>query len=112
MKINTSHLVLILAALICLGFSKISSKKREVFTSQQLFTTKVSALKKKGKKDLLDYKAELRDAFKIVAYDGDTTYTELNWTMCPDGKCPEAGLYESETEVYKKLDELIVRAKL
>lgn len=112
MKINSSHLVLILAALICLGFSKISSKKREVLTSQQLFTTKVSALKKKGKKDLLNYKAELRNAFKIVAFDGDTTFTELDWTMCPDGKCPEVGLYESETEAYKKLDGLIVRSKL
>jgi len=62
---------------------------REILTSQQLFVTKLMPLAGKYKKTGQGDKAELRDAFKVIRYEGDSTYLELDWTLCPDGNCPE-----------------------
>ncbi|MBD1363338.1 hypothetical protein IDJ77_05890 [Mucilaginibacter sp. ZT4R22] len=87
-------------------------KVREVLTSQQLFMVKVSPVKgKNAKKGLFDFKAELRDAFMVILYDKDTSRTELDWVMCPDGKCPIATTYRSGTPGYKQLDVWIANAR-
>jgi len=90
----------------------ISSEKkvREILTSQQLFMVKISSIK--GKKSRFKFKAELRDAFLIVRYDGDKTITELNWTKCPNGNCPVPGQYNFGTTEYNQIDSLIVNAKI
>ena len=90
-----------------------SSKTREILLSQQLFTVKVSKPKsKKAKPGVVDFKAELRDAFTIICYDKDKSYTELDWTMCPDGKCPISGTCRFGSAKYKQLDTLIANTKL
>jgi hypothetical protein len=54
------------------------SKVREVLTSQQLFVVKMTRAKQKSAKHpLVNFKAELRDAFTIICYEKDTSYTEL-----------------------------------
>jgi antitoxin component YwqK of YwqJK toxin-antitoxin module len=89
-----------------------SRKEREVLTSRQLFMIKVSPVKgKNAKKGLVDFKAELRDAFMVILYDKDTSRTELDWVMCPNGKCPIAATYKYGTPGYKQLDVWIANAK-
>lgn len=95
--------------------SKDSSEQvsREVLTSQQLFMVKMSKGKKtRSGKRLVNFKAELRDAFMIVCYKGDKSFTEQSWRMCPDGKCPVPGTYEIGSEKYKHLDTLMAATKL
>jgi hypothetical protein len=88
------------------------SKVREVLTSQQLFVVKMTRAKQKSAKHpLVNFKAELRDAFTIICYEKDTSYTELKWTMCSSGACPLTGTFNIGTPGYKKLDTLIVQAK-
>lgn len=89
-----------------------TSKQREVLLSQQLFTVKISKPKnKKAKPGIVDFKAELRDAFTIICYDNDKTITELNWSMCPNGKCPVAGTFDFGSSEYKYLDILMAQVK-
>ena len=80
---------------------------REIMTSQQLFITKLTPIKGRGKKKEQKFEAELRDAFKIIKYKGDSTYVELDWTLCPDGKCPEIGQFKEGSLDYSKIDSLI-----
>ena len=88
------------------------SKVREVLTSQQLFVVKMTPAKQKSAKHpLVNFKAELRDAFTIICYEKDTSYTELKWTMCPGGACPLTGTFNAGTPGYKKLDTLMAQAK-
>jgi hypothetical protein len=88
------------------------SKVREVLTSQQLFVVKMTPAKQKSAKHpLVNFKAELRDAFTIICYEKDTSYTELKWTMCPGGVCPLTGTFNAGTPGYKKLDTLMAQAK-
>jgi hypothetical protein len=82
-----------------------SQKIREVLTSRQLFTIDLSSVNKRPSKgDLANFKAELRDAFKVILYEKDTSFTELNWAMCPDGKCPAVGMFKSGTLEYMQVD--------
>ena len=41
----------------------------------------------------------------------DKTIKELDWTMCPNGKCPIAGTYDWGTKAYHQLDPVISTAK-
>lgn len=91
--------------------TRVNSKVREVFTSQQLFITDIQPLKKGKKGKKVKFKAELRDAFKIIRYDEDSVYTELNWVMCTKYGQPEAGQYTEGTSEYKKLEVLIANVK-
>lgn len=90
------------------SISKDQLKSREVYTSQQLFVVEISPKRKPSDKRV-KFKAELRDAFKIICYDQDTTYTELNWTMCQDNNCPRPGVYDQGTAEYNKLAEIIAK---
>jgi len=85
-----------------------STKSREILTSQQLFIVEISHVK--GEKDVR-FKAELRDAFKIICYDKDHTFTELNWVLCPDGQCPIPGTYNAGTAEYRHLDAIIANSR-
>lgn len=91
---------------------RYASKVREVLTSQQLFVVKMTrARQKSAKQPLVNFKAELRDAFTVLCYEKDTSYTELKWTMCPGGVCPTTGTFKFGTPGYKKLDTLMAQAK-
>jgi hypothetical protein len=61
---------------------------REILTSQQLVVTKLIPLKGKLKKTKQGFEAELREVFKVIKYENDSTYVELDWTLCPSGCCP------------------------
>ncbi|MEO3406397.1 hypothetical protein AAFN85_20965 [Mucilaginibacter sp. CAU 1740] len=90
-----------------------STKQREVLLSQQLFVVKLSKLKSKpDKPQKVNFKAELRDAFMVICYDKNKTITELNWTMCPNGKCPITGTFNYGSAQYKQLDTVIANARL
>jgi hypothetical protein len=80
---------------------------REVFTSQRLFVTKLVPVKGKFNKTKQGYKAELRDAFKVIRYENDSSYVELDWTLCPDGHCPEVGEFSEGSTKYREIDSLI-----
>lgn len=83
---------------------------REVFTSQQLFVTEVRPIKKDKSGKKVKFKAELRDAFKVVCYDADSAYTELNWVRSDqDSGQPRMGIYYPGTTEYQKLDSLIIK---
>ncbi|RYY37365.1 MAG: hypothetical protein EOP46_02930 [Sphingobacteriaceae bacterium] len=86
-------------------------KIREVLTSQQLFVVTATAAKGKDAAKLFDLKGELRDAFMIIGYLDNGSVEELNWTMCPDGKCPETGTFKAGTKEYVQLDSLIAKFK-
>jgi hypothetical protein len=89
-----------------------SQKERQVLLSQQLFMVKASPVKgKNAKKGLVDFKAELRDAFMVILYDKGTSRTELDWVMCPDGKCPIGATYRYGTPGYKQLDAWIANGR-
>jgi hypothetical protein len=83
---------------------------REVLTSQQLFVTRLTPLKKTGKKQKVKMEVSLRDAFKVIRYQGDSSYIELDWTQCPNGQCPAMGQFEGATAEYLHLDSLITSA--
>ncbi|TFF40734.1 hypothetical protein [Mucilaginibacter psychrotolerans] len=88
------------------------SKVREVLLSQQLFMVKISPIKGKHPKNVdVNFKAELRDAFMIIRYEGDKSITEQEWRMCPAGKCPIATTYNFGTPGYKQLDTLMAQTK-
>jgi hypothetical protein len=80
---------------------------REILTSQQLFVTKLMPSSGKSKSKRQEFEGELRDAFKVIKYKGDSSYVELDWTLCPDGKCPETGQFEEGPPRYKMIDSLI-----
>jgi len=87
-------------------------KIREVLTSQQLFVVELSPRKdKSAKKGIVNFRAELRDAFKVILYDKDTSITELDWTMFPDGACPVIGTFKSSTIAYTQLNVLMADAR-
>jgi hypothetical protein len=94
------------------GSKHPASKVREVLTGQHLFIVELSPVKgSKPKNKRVNFKAENRDAFMIICYDGDKTIKELDWTMCPNGKCPIAGTYDWGTKAYNQLDPVISAAK-
>ncbi|MEJ7559942.1 MAG: hypothetical protein WKF66_16640 [Pedobacter sp.] len=80
---------------------------REILTSQQLFVTILMPLTGKYKKTRQGYEARLQDAFKVIKYEDDSTYVELDWTLCPNGNCPEIGQFKEGTSNYKQIDSLI-----
>ena len=84
---------------------------REVLISQQLFVTKLTPVKGRFRKKKQKFEAELRDAFKVILYDKDTSITELDWTMFPDGACPVIGTFKSGTVAYTQLNALIADAR-
>lgn len=87
-------------------------KVREVFTGQKLFIVELSPNKgSKHKVKRVNLKAESRDAFMVICYDGNKTIKELDWAMCPNGKCPVVGTYEQDTKAYNQLDSVIAAAK-
>jgi hypothetical protein len=91
---------------------RYATKVREILLSQQLFVVEISPVKGSKPKDkLVNFKAELRDAFMVICYDGDKTITELNWTMCPNGKCPIAKTYNWGTPEYNQVDTLMREGK-
>lgn len=88
----------------------VKSGIREVFTSQQLFVTEVHPIKKGKSSKRVKFKAELRDAFKVICYDADSSHTELNWVrLNQDYGQPRMGLYYPGTPEYQKLDSLIIK---
>ncbi|MCD8740471.1 hypothetical protein LT679_07645 [Mucilaginibacter roseus] len=92
--------------------AKIDGIPREVLTSQQMYTVEVTPIKKgKYKNKRVNFRAELRDVFQVYRYAKDTSILELDWVLCPDGKCPEAKYYEPGTAEYAQLDVLIKNAK-
>ena len=99
------------------AYDKIDTAKndiapREVLTSQQMFVVEVQPIKKgKYKNKRVNFHAELRDAFQVFKYTKDSSVVELDWVMCPDGKCPEAKYYEPGTAEYAQLDILIKNTK-
>lgn len=82
---------------------------REVLSSQDLFIVKMSRIK--GKKNKFNLDAKLRNTFTVIRYTDDTTIVELDWILCPDGKCPEAKLYKEGTGESVRLDSVMKRAK-
>ena len=84
---------------------------REVLTSQQLFVVEISDTIYSTKDTTVKFRAELRDAFKVIGYDDNRSYTELEWVMCPEDNCPVPRLYKLGTADYNKLDRLIADAK-
>lgn len=89
-----------------------NGKVREVLTSQQLFLVEATPIKgPKAKKGDVNFKAELRDAFMVILYAKDTSSTELDWVMCPNGKCPIAKTYNQGTPEYTQLDTWITNAR-
>ena len=99
--------ILILPVAILLSASQAPSV-REIMTSQHLFIVQLEPLAKgKSQKARRKFKAELRDSFKVIRYEGDSSYLELDWTMCPDGKCPEVGQFDEGTVSYIAIDSLI-----
>lgn len=80
---------------------------REILTSEKLVVTKLIPLRVKLKKTKQEFEAELRDVFKVIKYDSDSSYGELDWTLCPSGRCPEMGQFKEGTLGYKKIDNLI-----
>lgn len=88
------------------------AKVRQILLSQQLFLVELSPVKGSKPKDkLVNFKGELRDAFMIVCYNGNKTTTELDWSMCPNGKCPIGKSYNQGTKEYDELDGLIAATK-
>ena len=88
------------------SFSK--SNVREVLTGQQLFVVELSKHKKTGGKTA-KFKAELRDAFKVISYEKDSASTLVNWKMCSEKCKPAPGTYYPGTKEYKKLDSLLAQ---
>jgi hypothetical protein len=84
---------------------------REIMTSQDLVYTKLGPVKSKSKTAKRNFKAELRDVYKVIKHTVDSSYVELNWTVCPAGNCPTVGQYEEGTPYYKKIDTFISLAK-
>ena len=80
---------------------------RDVQLSQNLFVTKLIPLKGKLKGKRQGFTAELRDTYRVTKYVGDSVYVELDWTLCPDGHCPEFGLFKEGTAGYQMIDSLI-----
>lgn len=92
--------------------TKNDNAPREVLTSQQMFVVEVQPVKKgKYKNKRVNFRAELRDVFQVFKYTKDTSIIELDWIMCPDGKCPEAKYYEPGTPEYAQLNVLVKNAK-
>jgi hypothetical protein len=84
---------------------------REIMTSQDLVYTKLGPVKSKSKTAKRNFTAELRDVYRVIKYTADSSYVELDWTLCPDGNCPTVGQYEEGTPYYKKIDTFISLAK-
>ncbi|TCC88191.1 hypothetical protein EZ428_20940 [Pedobacter frigiditerrae] len=77
---------------------------REVLTGKHLFVVSLQPNKNKKSASLL---AESRNSFMVVSYENDSSKVIIDWTMCPDGKCPEPKLYYPEKPDYDQLDSLI-----
>lgn len=88
-----------------------SLKAREILTSQQLFITSLRNLKQHQNHQSADLKANLKDAFKIICYDGDSSYTELDWTMSDRYGNPQPVVCKEGSAVYKKLDDQIIHIR-
>lgn len=98
--------ILIFPAAILLTASQQPSV-REILTSQHLFVVKLSPPTSKSKNARRKFEAAMRDTFTVIRHEGDSSYVELDWTMCPDGKCPEVGQFEEGSQAYIKIDSLI-----
>jgi len=89
----------------------VRSRIREVLTSQEMFITKLSAVKKNKKGKKINFTAELKDAFKVIRHDVDSSYIELDWLLSSKYGDPKAGVYNEGTAEFQKLDSLITKIK-
>lgn len=78
----------------------------EVMTSQQLF---VVDIRRSSKKHKASFKAELRDAFKAVRYETDSTTCETGWLLASANGGFSAGMYNKGQAGYDKLDSIITK---
>ena len=76
-----------------------------------MFVTEVRSVKKDKNGQNAKFKAELRDAYKVIRYDVDSGRTELDWVMCSEYGKPKVGLYEVGTSEYRELNRLITKIK-
>ena len=114
MKLNRSIIALALILVTgTLAFTQksqpvtsVATQEREVFTGQRLVTVKINP---QNNKDSVNFVAKLRDVFTVISYDEKRSSTLLDWTVCPDGKCPEAKIYHPGTLEYEQLDSLVVQ---
>ncbi|HKG07952.1 MAG TPA: hypothetical protein VKB19_15910 [Pedobacter sp.] len=107
MKLRLAAWPLVLIPIFALLTVKRDPAVREIFTSEQLFVTKLTPVKSRSKKGQKKFEAKLRAAFKVIKYQGDTSYVELDWTLCPNGQCPEMGQFEEGSSGYEKIGSLI-----
>ncbi|TDQ06191.1 hypothetical protein [Pedobacter metabolipauper] len=84
----------------------------DVQTSQQLFTVEMTPVKKLRKKTIINIKAELRDAFRIINCGTDSSYTEIDWTMATEKISPKFGTYMAGTPEYNQVDSIVRELKL
>lgn len=107
MKLQTALWPLLLIPIASLLNTHTEPVVREVLTSQQLFYVKVTPQKTKSKNKKVNFVAELRNAYKVIRYEADTSRVELDWTICPDGKCPEMGQFTIGSAEYNNLGGMI-----
>ena len=75
----------------------------EVMTSQELFAVDV----RNGKNKKVNFRGELRDAFKAVRYDTDSTTCETGWLLASANGGFPACRYTKGQAGYDKLDSII-----
>jgi hypothetical protein len=109
MKLQLTILPLFIIPLATLLTVSRDAAVREILTSEQLFVTKLTPIKN-TKNTKQKFEARLRGAFKVIRYQGDSSYVELDWTLCPNGQCPQMGQFEEGTSGYRKIDTLIKSA--
>jgi hypothetical protein len=111
---SIKYLVFLTVLLITFGFQGTrevgrklkgnDAREIEVLTGQQLFVVSIKPLKDKKK---ANFRAELRDAFKIVRYDSDSTSIQTEWLMSSKYGVYAIGRYNKGEVGYEKLDRLI-----
>jgi hypothetical protein len=80
-------------------------KAREVLTAQKLVLVELKP--SLTHKDSVHFEFKLRDVFTVINYEKNKSSVLLDWTVCPDGNCPEAKLYYPKTTAYRELDVLV-----
>ncbi len=116
MKLKISTAIIFILIAITFAFTTKSdsinlptTQAREVLTAQKLVVIKVIQRKNR---DSVDFVSELRDVFTVINYDEKQSSVLLDWTVCPDGKCPEAKMYNPGTREYEQLDSLVIQQLL
>lgn len=96
--------------LLLMSSNKVESKVnyvREVMTGQHLVVVKIYDKKHGSTDSTVMFGAETRDTFRVIAHTKDSSYVEMDWTMCPDKGCPGMGMYKPNTKKAKDLDILM-----